>query len=215
MRDNAKTDIGENSCADIVLPEGGKCILPVPDEVRILYTNWKGERAWRRIIPLAIWKGDTQWHPEVQVLLKAFDIDKGAERDFACRDIECWYNPNKESLKSLINKGKKEPLTGLFRDNPKTPEGKYLVKRRDGTVPPWPSFVLGGADPHAEKALRAYADSCAEDPAIHPDFVAAVRRWADEYRAWRQAHGEGDPGMGVHRKDDPDTIAEMRRGFSA
>lgn len=28
----------------------------------------------------------------------------------------------------------KQPLTGLVRDNPKTPEGKYLVKRRDGTV---------------------------------------------------------------------------------
>lgn len=40
----------------------------------------------------------------------------------------------------------KKPLTGLFRDNPETPEGKYLVKRRDGTVVEWPSFVLGARD---------------------------------------------------------------------
>src|SRR4051812_30943918 len=100
----------------------------------------------------------------------------------------------------------KKKLTGLFRENPATPEGKYLVKRRDGSVPPWPSFVLGGADPHAEKALRAYADSCATDPDIDPLFVAAVRRWADEYARYREEHGAGDPGMGPHRQDDPVTV---------
>jgi hypothetical protein len=106
-------------------------------------------------------------------------------------------------------------LKGLFRDNPLTPEGKYLVKRRDGTVPAWPSFVLGGRDPHAAVALRAYADSCEKDPAIDPGFVAAVRRWADEYDRYRSLHGEGDPGKGAHRKDDPATVAEMRKGLSA
>ena len=57
----------------------------------------------------------------------------------------------------------KKPLTGLFRDNPATPEGKYLVKRRDGTVVEWPSFVLGARDPHAAAALRAYADSVEDE----------------------------------------------------
>ena len=109
----------------------------------------------------------------------------------------------------------KKPLTGLFRENPETPEGKYLVKRRDGSVPPWPSFVLGGADPHAEYALRAYADSCENDPAISKEFVAAVRRWADTYAQWRAENGDGDPGMGRHRTDDPATGEEMRKGLSA
>lgn len=114
----------------------------------------------------------------------------------------------------------KKPLTGLTRDNPKTPEGKYAVHRRDGTVPPWPSFVLGGADPHAEVALRAYADSMeqamqAGTPNITPEFVAALRRWADTFRQWREEHGEGDPSMGPHRVDDPATIAEMKKGLSA
>lgn len=115
----------------------------------------------------------------------------------------------------------KKLLTGLFRDNVDTPEGKYLVKRRDGTVPEWPSFVLGGADPHAELALRAYADSVErsiEDGAggkATLELVASIRRWADEFRLWRETHGEGDPGMGRHRKDDPATIEEMRRGMSA
>lgn len=109
----------------------------------------------------------------------------------------------------------KQLLRGLFRDNPATPEGKYLVKRRDGTVPPWPSFVLGGADPHAPVALRAYADSIEKGGKAHPDFIKRVREWADEYDRWRLEHGEGDPENGHHRKDDPATIAEMRLGKSA
>lgn len=52
----------------------------------------------------------------------------------------------------------KKPLVGLWRDNPDTPEGKYLVKRRDGSVVEWSSFVLGPRDPAAPAGLRAYAD---------------------------------------------------------
>lgn len=109
----------------------------------------------------------------------------------------------------------KPKLVGLVRDNPATPEGKYLVKRRDGTVVEWPSFVLGARDPHAAAALRAYADSIATDPDCHPSFPARLRRLADEFDRYRQARGEGDPCRGVHRKDDPATVAEMRSGHSA
>jgi hypothetical protein len=117
----------------------------------------------------------------------------------------------------------KKPLTGLFRDNPSTPEGKYLVKRRDGSVPPWPSFVLGGADPIAEVALRAYADEaeriCVDKPeeaahlGITLQWIDALRRWVDKFREWREKHGAGDPGRGPHRKDDPATVEEMRKGY--
>ncbi len=109
----------------------------------------------------------------------------------------------------------KPRLAGLFRDDPKSSEGKYLVKRRDGTVVEWPSFVLGARDPHAAVALRAYADSIAQDPDVHPDVPARLRRLADEFDAYRKAHGDGDPTRGRHRKDDPATIAEMRKGMSA
>jgi len=109
----------------------------------------------------------------------------------------------------------KPKLAGLVRDDPKSPEGKYLVKRRDGTVVEWPNFVLGARDPHAAVALRAYADSIANDPDVHPDFPARLRRLADEFDAYRITHGQGDPTRGLHRRDDPDTIAEMRKGHSA
>jgi hypothetical protein len=108
-----------------------------------------------------------------------------------------------------------KPLAnGLWRDNPDTPEGKYLVKRRDGTIPDWPSFTLGARDPCASHALRAYADKAIE---LNLDmaYVAAVMRLADEWEAYRAEHGAGDPDRGRHREDDPTTVAEMKLGKSA
>ena len=57
------------------------------DPVRIGYTNWRGEKGDRNILPLEVWHGATQWHPEEQWLLRAFDVEKQAERDFALKDI--------------------------------------------------------------------------------------------------------------------------------
>jgi hypothetical protein len=37
-------------------------------------------------------------------------------------------------------------IHGLWRDDPATPEGKYLVMRRDGTVVEWPNFTIGAKD---------------------------------------------------------------------
>lgn len=113
-----------------------------------------------------------------------------------------------------MNTDTKPTLTGLVRDNPATPEGKYLVKRRDGTVPEWPSFVLGARDPYAEVALRAYA-AAAHDADCNPEWVASLYRLAFEFREYRHEHGHGDPDKGIHRNDDPATVAEMRKGHSA
>jgi hypothetical protein len=53
------------------------------EAVALGYTNWRGEFAVRKIIPQSIWFGATEWHPEPQWLLKAIDVEKNAERDFA------------------------------------------------------------------------------------------------------------------------------------
>lgn len=93
--------------------------------------------------------------------------------------------------------------------------GKYLVKRRDGTVVEWPSFVLGARDVHAETALRAYANSIERDADCSLTLPASIRRLADEFAAYRAEHGSGDPTRGLHRTDDPATVAEMRKGKGA
>ncbi len=58
--------------------------------VEIIYTNWRGETAKRIIRPLKIWFGSTEWHKEDQWLLKALDVEKNTERDFALKDIHEW-----------------------------------------------------------------------------------------------------------------------------
>jgi predicted DNA-binding transcriptional regulator YafY len=51
------------------------------------YTNWEGKTANRKVKPLEIWYGKTQWHPTEQWLLRAIDLEKGEERNFAVVDI--------------------------------------------------------------------------------------------------------------------------------
>lgn len=106
----------------------------------------------------------------------------------------------------------KPTLTKLFRDNPATPEGKYLVKRRDGSIPEWPHFTLAAADPAAPAALRAYADAALHRGLIVTELYMRIMQLANEFEIWREGHWTGDPGKGKHRVDDPATIAEMRKG---
>lgn len=58
--------------------------------VKIIYTNWRGETTERIIEPIKVWFGSTEWHKEKQWLLRALDIEKKAERDFALKDIKEW-----------------------------------------------------------------------------------------------------------------------------
>lgn len=55
---------------------------------KFIYTNHRGETAERTVIPLGVRFGSTQWHPEPQWLLRAFDLEKGAEREFAMAEID-------------------------------------------------------------------------------------------------------------------------------
>lgn len=107
-------------------------------------------------------------------------------------------------------------MARLWRNNPDTPGGKYLVKRRDGTIPAWMWFVLGERDPAAPAGLRGYADE-AEKRGFDPEYVADIRTMAD---AWEQdlALGlttPGDPDAPRHREDDPATVAEMLKARGA
>lgn len=90
-------------------------------------------------------------------------------------------------------------------------EGKFLVVRRDGSVPHWPHFVIGARDPAAPEALRAYAD-IAERLEFEPEYVASIRELADDFYAYRMKQGDGDPEASPHRTDDPAVIHAMRGG---
>lgn len=91
-------------------------------------------------------------------------------------------------------------------------EPKFLVVRRDGTIPPWPHFVMGARDPWVPAALNAYADAAAADGA-DADFVADIRQLAESFVAHRMQHGAGDPDAPRHRTDDPSILQIMRDGL--
>lgn len=105
-------------------------------------------------------------------------------------------------------------MSGLWKYGNKAPEGKYLVTRRDGSIPEWPSFVIGARDPAAPSALRAYAME-AERLGYDPKYVADIRKLANEFEEYLKKAGVGDPDAPPHRKDDPATIAKMRLGNCA
>lgn len=59
-------------------------------QVRITYTNWKSETSDRTIKPISLYFGSTEYHPEEQWLLDAYDYEKQDFRQFAMKDIREW-----------------------------------------------------------------------------------------------------------------------------
>lgn len=51
------------------------------------YRNHAGVVSQRRVRPLGVWFGATEWHLEPQWFLHAFDPSRNAVRDFAMRDM--------------------------------------------------------------------------------------------------------------------------------
>lgn len=51
------------------------------------YRNYKGEEGYRRVLPISIRYGTSQWHPEKQWLMLADDLENNKQREFAMRDI--------------------------------------------------------------------------------------------------------------------------------
>jgi predicted DNA-binding transcriptional regulator YafY len=56
--------------------------------VRMTYTNYKGETSVRNVVPIRVDFGTTEWHPEPQWLMSAYDEDKKAHREFALSDCD-------------------------------------------------------------------------------------------------------------------------------
>ena len=88
-------------------------------------------------------------------------------------------------------------------------EGKFLVVRRDGSIPHWPHFVLGARDKAVPAALRAYANEC-ERLGYEAEYVKSIRELITDFDDYRLEQGNGDPEAAPHRTDDPHVIDAMR-----
>lgn len=56
-------------------------------ELIFWYRNYKGKEAMRRVRPLRIRYGSSEWHREPQWLMLAHDMENDKEREFAMRDM--------------------------------------------------------------------------------------------------------------------------------
>jgi predicted DNA-binding transcriptional regulator YafY len=74
--------------------------------VSIDYTNWKGARRVRKILPMSILFGSNQYHPGEQWLLEAADLeDNDAIKTFSMKDIHSWtHDIVDESKNQIIDK---------------------------------------------------------------------------------------------------------------
>jgi hypothetical protein len=98
-------------------------------------------------------------------------------------------------------------MPGIWQINDER-QNKYLVLRRDATMPEWPWLVLGAADPASASAIRALADE-SERLGLNPDYVRDLRVLADRFFQWWLDHEPGDPDAGPHRVDHPAVVAML------
>jgi hypothetical protein len=68
--------------------------------VWIDYTNHRGKRAWRRIVPLhePLSFENNEWHPQSQWIMNAIDLDKHEIRSFALASIHEWRMTRPEGI---------------------------------------------------------------------------------------------------------------------
>lgn len=69
-------------------------------DVDIDYTNHRGERRTRRIRPIKLTCGLSEWHPGVQWILLAHCYEKNQPREFAMSGIHSWQPVGKPTLKT-------------------------------------------------------------------------------------------------------------------
>lgn len=56
--------------------------------IAMLYTNHRGEISIRNVTPILIDFGSSEWHPDPQWLMSAYDNDKRVHREFAVKDCD-------------------------------------------------------------------------------------------------------------------------------
>lgn len=87
---------------------------------------------------------------------------------------------------------------------------KYLVVRRDGTVPAWPWFVLGARDPAAPRALIAYAAEV-ERLGMDPEYAKSVCELAEDFSKYCASKNVvyGNPSAGPDRRESPQVVQAL------
>ena len=60
------------------------------ENVFFTYANYRGETSKRHVKPIEIRFTSTKWYPEIQWLLKAYNLEKKSIREFSFKYISNW-----------------------------------------------------------------------------------------------------------------------------
>ena len=85
---------------------------------------------------------------------------------------------------------------------------KFLVLRRDGSVPEWPWLVMGAADPAVPGALHQYA-MIARLHGMDSEYCSQIHTLAARMVQWREDNWTGDPDGEPHRVDKLEIVSRI------
>ena len=150
-------------------------------KITMIYRNYRGEVGRRTIIPLAIWFGHTEFHPDPQWLLTAFDVEKKAQRDFALRDCQ-FAQPVAQEPVAFMHRWPDGNLAGIYEFNAHVPPGVVVTPLYAHPAAPAPVEV--GLREAMERLTTdiciADGDRAAEE-ADHADGSERIDLWPHTY----------------------------------
>lgn len=134
--------------------------LKDPVEFECEYRNWRGEVATRRLRAIGLWHGSTKWHPMPGLMLKAVDLDKNAERDFALADF------NMTTLRIIAH--------GFDAESDKPTAASSAANRAETSDQPSSQAALAGVLTR-EAARQTYGESGLADLPLTLERMIALR----------------------------------------
>lgn len=66
--------------------------IPAEKVAHIDYTNHRGERGIRRVLPISFGWGANEFHSKPGWLLHCWDLDRQAYRTFSIRNVHAWVD---------------------------------------------------------------------------------------------------------------------------
>lgn len=111
------------------LDEPDETGITLSAEISMVYRNYRGETSHRTIRPVSLSLTSTEYHADMQWILRAWDVDKGAERDFALRD--CNFKTATESASARKNFQAIADDIKSLKDRPETRRGPYVITDED------------------------------------------------------------------------------------
>jgi hypothetical protein len=107
-------------------------------EISMVYKNYRGETSQRTIRPVSLTFKRTEHHPEYQWILRAWDVNKEAARDFALRDCNFKNCAEASEAPTPIITGPGEYKTAM---------GEKAFVDHLGFNTPWPATGFIGTTP--------------------------------------------------------------------